>query len=114
VNSVDWATPFLSYLICTFKNGHGFHKLVPPGKVMEYTTDYRNDNDGIARFITEKIGGSEEETFVSKEMLRSTFKQWKIQNEQMSLTPSDLEKRIVELYGKYSKGGWTTFRILDV
>jgi plasmid replication initiation protein len=47
-------------------------------------------------------------------MLRSTFKQWKIQNEQMSLTPSDLEKRIVELYGKYSKGGWTTFRILDV
>ena len=80
---------------------------------MEYTTDYRNDNDGIARFITEKIGSSEEETFVSKEMLRSSFKQWKVQNEQMSLTPSDLEKRIVELYGKYSKGGWTTFRSLD-
>jgi P4 family phage/plasmid primase-like protien len=112
VNSVDWATPFLSYLISTFKIGHGYHKLTPPGKVMEYTTEYRNDNDGIARFIAEKIGQSEED-IVTKEVLRSAFKQWKVQNEQMSLSPSDLEKRIIELYGKYPKGGWPGFRILD-
>jgi P4 family phage/plasmid primase-like protien len=111
VNSIEWATPFLAYLIHIYKEGHGFQKLVPPPKILEYTTDYRNDNDGIARFITEKIGPSEDDV-VTREMLRSTFKQWKNQNE-ISLLPSDLEKRIVEIYGKYPKGGWPGIRILD-
>jgi hypothetical protein len=31
-------------------------------KVMEYTSEYRNDNDGIARFFTEKISSYEEDT----------------------------------------------------
>jgi P4 family phage/plasmid primase-like protien len=117
VNSVGWATPFLNFMVQTLKEGKGFHKLPAPSKVMEYTSEYRNDNDSIARFMSEKIGtyeAGDEVQQVTKEALRSVFKQWKIQNEQMSLTPSDLEKRIVELYGKYSKGGWTTFRILDV
>ena len=116
VNSLDWATPFLTYLIKTFKDGHGYNKLVPPGRVMEYTSDYRNDNDGIARFLTEKISTYEEGqdlVSVTLSMLKSIFKQWKIQNEQMSLAPSDLEKRITELYGKYPKGGWSNFRIID-
>ena len=114
VNSVDWATPFLSYIIQTLKDGKGFHKLQPPSKVMEYTSDYRNDNDGIAKFITERLEvfeSGDEVHSVSKETLRSVFKQWKIQNEQLTLTPSELEKRIVEQFGKYPKGGWCNFRI---
>ena len=116
VNSVEWATPFLSYLIYTYKEGRGYHKLVPPGRVMEYTSEYRNDNDGIARFLTERVSTYEEgeETgSVTISNLKSTFKQWKIQNEQMTLAPSDLEKRIIELYGKCPRGGWSNFRIID-
>ena len=114
VNSVEWATPFLAYMIQVLKDGKGFHKLQPPSKVMEYTSDYRNDNDGIAKFISERLEVFEsgDEVFsVSKETLRSVFKQWKIQNEQLTLTPSDLEKRITEQFGKYPKGGWTNFRV---
>jgi phage/plasmid-associated DNA primase len=101
-------------MIQVLKDGKGFHKLQPPAKVMEYTSEYRNDNDGIAKFISERLEVFEsgDEVFsVSKETLRSVFKQWKIQNEQLTLTPSDLEKRITEQFGKYPKGGWTNFRV---
>ena len=116
VNSVEWATPFLAYMIETLKEGKGYHKLPPPSKVMEYTSEYRNDNDGIAKFLSERVTVFEEgeTSTVTKETLRSVFKNWKIQNEQMTLNMSDLEKRIIELYGKYPKGGWANFKIADV
>lgn len=116
VNSVDWATPFLAYIIQVLKDGKGFQKLQPPSKVMEYTSEYRNDNDGIARFISEKVEvyeAGDEVRQVTREMLRSVFKQWKIHNEQISLAISDVEKRITEQFGKYPRGGWTNFRITD-
>jgi len=117
VNSVDWAGPFLSYMIQVLKDGNGFHKLQPPSKVMEYTSDYRNDNDGIARFISEKIEiyeAGDEVRQVTRETLRSVFKQWKIHNEQLTLSVADVEKRIIEQFGKYPRGGWSNFRITDV
>jgi P4 family phage/plasmid primase-like protien len=116
VNSTEWATPFLAYMIETLKEGKGYHKLHAPAKVMEYTTEYRNDNDGIARFISERIATFEEgetET-VTKDTLRNVFKAWKTQNEQLTLSMSDLEKRIIELYGKHPRGGWKNFKIADV
>lgn len=115
VNSSEWATPFLNFMIQTLKDGKGYHKLQPPSKVMEYTSEYRNDNDGIAKFISEHVEifeSGDEVHSVSKETLRSVFKQWKIQNEQIVLSPSDLEKRIIEQFGKYPKGGWTNFRVV--
>jgi phage/plasmid-associated DNA primase len=115
VNSSEWATPFLNFMIQTLKDGKWYHKLQPPSKVMEYTSEYRNDNDGIAKFISEHVEifeSGDEVHSVSKETLRSVFKQWKIQNEQIVLSPSDLEKRIVEQFGKYPKGGWTNFRVV--
>lgn len=115
VNSQEWATPFLSYMIHTLKEGRGFHKLQAPPKVMEYTSEYRNDNDGIARFMNEKIQGIdiESESGITKSILSSVFKIWKIQNELTSLSITDLEKRIIEKFGKAPWGGWKNFKIVE-
>jgi P4 family phage/plasmid primase-like protien len=114
VNSVEWATPFLAYMVHILKEGKGLRKLNTPVKVMEYTSEYRNENDGISKFITEKIipwQEGEEIVQVDKTTLRRVFKQWRDENEQRALVPADLEKRIELYYGKSPKGGWTNFKI---
>ena len=80
---------------------------------MEYTSEYRNDNDGIARFMNEKIQESESESGITKSILSSVFKIWKIQNELTSLSITDLEKRIIEKFGKAPCGGWKNFKIVE-
>jgi P4 family phage/plasmid primase-like protien len=114
VNSVEWATPFLAYMVHLLKEGKGLRKLIAPPKVLEYTSEYRNENDGIAKFMTEKIlpiQEGDEIVQVDKQSLKRIFKQWKDENDQRSLQPSDLEKRIEAQYGKYPRGGWTNFKI---
>jgi len=114
VNSVEWATPFLSYMVHVLKEGKGLRKLVAPPKVLEYTSEYRNENDGIAKFIAEKILPIEEGDEiiqVDKPTLKRIFKQWKDENDQRTLQPSELEKRLETQYGKYPRGGWTNFKI---
>jgi phage/plasmid-associated DNA primase len=115
VTSVSWATPFLNYLVAVLREGNGFHKLPTPGKVLEYTSEYRNDTDGIARFLaekTEEFQAGDEVRAVLKAQLQSEFKQWKIANENLSLSVSDLIKRVTEKYGKYTAGGWSNFRMV--
>jgi P4 family phage/plasmid primase-like protien len=115
VTSVNWAVPFLNYLVTTLKEGSGFHKLPTPAKVLEYTSEYRNDTDGIAKFLSEKtedFKDGDEVHPVLKTQLQSVFKQWKVQNENL-LSVSDLVKRVTEKYGKYPSGGWTNFRMVD-
>jgi P4 family phage/plasmid primase-like protien len=118
VTTHEWATVFLSYMVQMLREGKGFYKLNTPAKVMEYTSEYRNENDGIAKFIADRLAPWEEGDevrAVSRESLLSVFKQWKIQNEQLSLTVSDLQKRVEEKFGKYPRGGgWTKFRLSDV
>jgi len=108
-----WATPFLNYLVHLNKLGKGLRKIVPPGKVLEYTSEYRNDNDGIAKFISEKIfpiTEGDEIIPIDKTVLKRTFKTWMNDND-LRLSPTDMEKRVESLYGKYHKGGWTNFRL---
>jgi phage/plasmid-associated DNA primase len=114
VNSVEWATPFLNYLIHVLKEGKGLRKLLAPEKVLEYTSEYRNENDGIAKFIKEKITKWEvgdPVVQIDKPTLRRIFKQWKDENDKKSLSVSDLEKRIETDFGEYTRGGWTTFKL---
>ena len=116
VKSKLWATPFLSYLVHVLKESVGIRKLVAPPKVLEYTSEYQNDNDGIAKFISEKISAlvlGEEIQAIDRATLRRTFKIWKDENEQRTLSPGDLEKKIEQRFGKYPRGGWTSFK-LDV
>lgn len=114
VVSTQWATPFLNYLVHLLKEGKGYRKLEAPAKVLEYTSDYRNENDGIAKFISDKLVAVQEGdviTPVSKTDLKRAFRQWKDDNDQRTLSPTDLEKRVIEKFGKYMKGGWTQFKI---
>jgi P4 family phage/plasmid primase-like protien len=114
VNSPEWATAFLSYMVHVLREGRGHRKLIAPKKVLEYTSDYRNENDAIAKFISEKIVSIEDDdpvVQVDKPTLRRVFKQWKEENDQRSLLPLDLEKRLEAQFGKYPKGGWSNFKI---
>jgi P4 family phage/plasmid primase-like protien len=114
VVSKNWATPFLAYLVNVLKDGKGLRKLIAPDKVLEYTSEYRNDNDGIARFISERLIGikeGDEITPIDKTCLKKIFKQWKDDNDQRLLSPTEMEKRVEAKFGKYHRGGWTTFRV---
>ena len=114
VNSNEWATPFLNYMVHILKEGKGIRKLVAPAKVLEYTSDYRNDNDGIAKFMSERISEFEagaEVIPVDKQTLKRVFKQWKDENDQRSLNVLDLEKRMEQLFGVYPRGGWTNIKL---
>ena len=116
VNSVDWATPFLAYMVQILKDGKGLRKLTAPQKVLEYTSEYRNENDGIAKFIAERIVpvdeiDQDENTRVDKNELKRAFKQWKDENDQRMLTVAELEKRIESQFGKSPRGGWKNFKL---
>ena len=114
VVSKKWAVPFLNYMVHILKEGKGYRKLDAPGKVLEYTSDYRNENDGIAKFIADRlvpIKEGDEISPVDKTRLKRVFKQWKDDNDQRTLSPTDLEKRVEAIYGKYMKGGWTQFKM---
>ena len=113
VVSKKWATPFLSYLVHVLKEGNGLRKLLAPAKVLEYTSDYRNDNDGIAKFMADKLSlhkEGEEVVALDRTTLKRAFKVWMSDNG-MNLSPSDMEKRVETQYGKYHKGGWTNIKL---
>jgi len=123
VVSTEWATCFLSYLVFLYKEGNGFRKLTPPTKVMAYTSDYKEDNDAIARFLREKVHGvpevpvgAEERAPVTLGALQVAFNEWKRANELMYKAGAgmpELRKRMDATYGKYPIGGWTSFLLGD-
>jgi phage/plasmid-associated DNA primase len=78
------------------------------------TSDYRNDNDAIAKFITEMITvvrDGDEMDPVTKAGLKRAFKTWKDENDQRSLAPADMEKRIIEQFGRCPENGWANFKL---
>jgi P4 family phage/plasmid primase-like protien len=114
VQSKEWATPFLNYLVHLLKEGKGLRKLPAPQAVLQYTSEYRDENDGISRFMNEKLMAfqeGDEVRPVDRTTLKRLFNQWKVDNDLRMLSPSDMEKRVETTYGKYMKGGWTTFKI---
>jgi phage/plasmid-associated DNA primase len=75
-----------------------------------YTNAYRTENDAIAKFITDKIVLCENGEPVDKAYLRRVFKEWK-DDDNRGLLFADLEKRLVEKFGKFPSGGWTCFKV---
>jgi len=111
--STEWATCFISYLIAVYKEGNGWRKIVPPAKVMEYTNEYQEESDVIARFIREFVHplepGAEVEPVTTGTMNRQ-LKEWKQNNEIFKGSPAELKKRMETVYGKHPPTGWTSFR----
>ena len=113
VQSKEWATPFLNYLVHVLKEGKGLRKLPAPQAVLQYTSEYRDENDGISRFMNEKLMAIQEGDQVQpidKTTLKRVFKQWLVDND-LKLSPAEMEKRVEVTYGKYMRGGWTSFKI---
>lgn len=114
VGSLEWAAPFLAYLVHKLQTVVNIRKLLPPAKVMEYTTDYRNDNDGIAKFISDKIQKIEdgdEIVQLDNTSLKAVFRRWKEENDMKALSPADMQKRMEALFGTYPRGGWTNIKL---
>lgn len=110
-----WATPFLNYMVHLMKEGKGLRKITPPEKVLEYTQEYRNENDSIAKFISERlveIKEGDEIVAVTKTDLRRTFKAWMSDNGITKLSTLDLEKAMEKKFGDFKKGGWTKCKIV--
>jgi P4 family phage/plasmid primase-like protien len=110
VNTTEWATPFLNYLVHVLREGQGLRKLIAPEEVLGYTNAYRTENDAIAKFITDKIVPCENGEPIDKAYLRRVFKEWK-DDDNRGLLFADLEKRLIEKFGKCPAGGWTCFRV---
>jgi putative DNA primase/helicase len=116
VVSTEWATCFMNYLIHLLKEGKGWRKLTPPDEVMEYTNEYKEESDVVARFMrdmlvpTEKRADEPEPEKISKAQLISTFQQWKRDNDVNRGSSDELAKRVEAAYGKYFKPGWSSFR----
>ena len=123
VVSTEWATCFLSYLVHLFKEGAGHRKLTPPGKIMAYTSDYKEDNDAIARFLREKVRAvaevppaGEENASVTWTAVQIMFNEWKRTNDihrGNGASGVELKKRLEATYGKVPSGGWTSFLLGD-
>jgi len=115
VTTKQWAMPMMAYLIHILREGNCHRKLSAPQKVMEYTSEYRNENDGIQKFIDDHIkelAEGEQPEPVMKQELNRVFRIWKDQNDRKTLSSSDLQKRIEAKYGKYpSSGGWANIKL---
>ena len=111
--STEWATCFLSYLVAVYKEGNGWRKIVPPAKVMEYTNEYQEESDVIARFIREfvhPLNPDIESEPVTTGAMNRQLKEWKQNNEIFKGSPAELKKRMEVVYGKHPPTGWTSFR----
>lgn len=119
--SKEWAEAFLSYLVHLYIKGKGYRKLVPPEKVMEYTSEYKEDSDVIAKFIREKIHPqlppAEDEPSPAPTKwgeISAEFVNWKRTNEPTSkAVTADLKKQLESTYGKAVGNRWTSFRCGD-
>ena len=88
---------------------------------MEYTSEYKEDSDVIAKFIREKIHPQlppmEDEPSPAPTKwgeISAEFVNWKRTNEPTSkAVTADLKKQIEATYGKAVGNRWTSFRCGD-
>jgi phage/plasmid-associated DNA primase len=87
----------------------------PPDLVMEYTSEYREENDAITKFVrecTRAVNEGEVVVPVRKQILTDAFKQWWESNRgTRDWKLPEMLKTIESTYGKYPHGGWKCFQI---
>ena len=107
----------MAYLVHLFKEGKGLAKLTPPQEVEAYTNEYKEESDGIAKFMAEYFHapeaprGDEPGEGVHWTTIQAAFAQWKRENESRA-SAVELRKRVDAQYGllsKTSRSGWMNF-----
>jgi P4 family phage/plasmid primase-like protien len=114
VKSESWGRAFLAYLMHVYRENLG-QALLPPDVVLEYTNEYREENDAITKFIRECTRASADGEVVvgiRREILTDHFKQWWEANRgTRDWRIQEMLKTIESSYGKYQHGGWKTFQL---
>lgn len=114
VKSEPWGRAFLAYLIHLYRENMG-KALPPPAVVLEYTNEYREENDAITKFIgecTRPVVEGEITVGIRREHLTDQFKQWWEANRgTRDWKIQEMLKTIETTYGKYQRGGWKTFQL---
>lgn len=114
VKSEAWGRAFLSYLIHLYRMNGG-KALSPPDIVLEYTNEYREENDAITKFVRECTRPSvdgEVVVSVRRENLTEHFKHWWEANRgTRDWKIQEMYRAIETAYGKYQRGGWKTFQL---
>ena len=116
VLSVEWAECFMAYLVHLHMEGKGLTKLTPPKEVEAYTNEYKEESDGVAKFMSEYIHpagpttGDGPADGISWTMILAEFNAWKRSNDIAKASVVELRKRLEKEYGKLPSGGWTSFR----
>jgi putative DNA primase/helicase len=116
VKTPEWGRCFLAFLIHTYKSNRD-RELVAPDRVLEYTRDYREENNAITKFMNEctrPVREEEEVLAVRKPAISNTFKTWWEANRgTRDWKVPEMLKELEVRYGKYTYGGWKTFQIRD-
>jgi phage/plasmid-associated DNA primase len=114
VKSEAWGRAFLAYLIHIYKQNAGVD-LSPPDVVLEYTSEYREENDAITKFVRECLRPIVEGEMilpVRREHVTDAFKKWWEANRgTRDWKTQEMMKTVESTYGKYVRGGWTTFQL---
>jgi phage/plasmid-associated DNA primase len=114
VKSELWGRAFLAQLIDIYKNTSHM-ELTPPDVVLEYTSEYREENDAITKFVRETLRvPTDDETIlpVRRETLTEAFKQWWESNRgTRDWKIPEMHRYVENTFGKYTHGGWKTFQL---
>lgn len=116
VKTPEWGRCFLAYLIHLYRTNRD-RELVAPEKVLEYTRDYREENNAITKFLNEctrPTNEDEDALAVRKPTITERFKVWWETNRgTRDWKVPDMLKELEVRYGKYTYGGWKSFQIRD-
>jgi len=114
VKTEAWGKAFLAYLIHVYKDSVG-KDLSPPDAVLEYTNEYREENDAITKFVREvlrPVVADEVVIPVRKETVTDAFRTWWEANRgSRDWRIPEMLKTVETAFGKYQRGGWKTFQI---
>jgi P4 family phage/plasmid primase-like protien len=114
VKSEEWGRCFLTYLIYLYRKHHD-NEIAPPPEVLEYTNEYREENNAIQKFINEctRVPEDDESLIgVRRSNLTDTFKNWWESNRgTRDWKVAEMQKEIELRYGKYPYGGWKNFQL---
>lgn len=119
----EWGETLLAMLIQHYVSKRGTVELKPPKRVLQYTNEYRNSNDGMAKFVADCIREAGHEDVdvdapvenITKARLGNVLRDWKRENSEFySIKLDDLVKHMEGRYGAYRpRLGWNNFMLIN-
>jgi P4 family phage/plasmid primase-like protien len=109
-----WAPALLALLIQRYIAKKGVIQLKPIKEIMEYTEEYRRENDGIAKFYADCISIDNESftiPYTNKSEINFVLREWKRENTEFgTIKIDDVINFIKKKHGEPEKAGWKYMR----